>query len=65
MVILACNETVYPTDQQTYFFTAQLHVARADTAAAIGALERGLEHIPNNAFFPQFIERLRGGRPNP
>ena len=62
--LLAYNETRYPTDQQTYFFTAQLHMSSADTAAAIDALERGLEHIPDNDFFRQTVQRLRGGRPN-
>ncbi len=60
--LLAYNENRHPTDQQTYFFTAQLYMARADTAAAIGALERGLEHLPDNDFFRDTIERLRGGR---
>jgi hypothetical protein len=59
--ILEYNEELHPDDQQTYFFTAQLHLRQADTAAAIATLERGLEHLPEQAFFRQMLQRLGGG----
>ncbi len=57
--LLSYNETRHPTDQQTYFVTTQLHMARADTAAAIATLERGLVHLPDNTFFRGLVQRLR------
>lgn len=58
--LLSYNEERHPTDQQTYFYTFQLHLALADTTAAVQALERGLEHLPENDFFRQTIARLTG-----
>lgn len=59
--ILDHNAELHPTDQQTFVTMAQIHIASADTTAAIQALERGLEANPENTFFQNTIRRLRGG----
>lgn len=54
------NLTEHPTDLQTYLVMAQIHLSRADTAAAIRTFERGLEQVPDSRFFQESLRRLRG-----
>ena len=62
IVIAEYNTERYPANDQTYLTMAQMHMARSDTAAAIRALERGIEQNPDNEFFPGLVRRLGGGR---
>ena len=62
MAIAEYNTERYPANDQTYLTMAQMHMARSDTAAAIRALERGIEQNPDNEFFPGLVRRLGGGR---
>ena len=58
--LLEYNLGRYPENEQTYLTMAQIHMATADTASAIRALERGLEQDPENAFFRRAIRQLGG-----
>lgn len=58
--LLEYNAERYPNEAMNYMTMAQIHMAAADTAATIRALERGLEQDPDNAFFRGSLQRLRG-----
>ena len=58
--LLEFNADLFPESVNTLFTMAQVHQGAGDNAAAIRALERALVLDPENSFFKQAIERLRG-----
>jgi tetratricopeptide (TPR) repeat protein len=58
--ILEYNLELHPQSVTTYFTMAQVHQAAGNTDGAIQALERALEIDPDNGFFKQQLQRLRG-----
>ncbi len=60
IAIAEFNLTRHPKDPQTYLTVGQIHVARGDTASAVRAFQRGLEHLPDNQFFQAALRQLRG-----
>ena len=54
------NMELFPESVNTLFTMAQIHQATGDNSAAIRALERALVLDPDNSFYKQMIERLRG-----
>ncbi len=58
--LLEFNMEQFPESVNTLSTMAQIHQRAGDNTAAIRALERALELDPENSFYKQMIERLRG-----
>lgn len=60
LAIIEYNLERYPADQQTFVTLAQMYQRMGDREALITTLERGIEAMPDNQFFKQMLERVRG-----
>ncbi len=58
--LLEFNTELFPESVNTLFTMAQIHQRAGNRDGAIRALERALVLDPENSFFKQAIERLRG-----
>ncbi len=58
--IIEYNLERYPADQQTFVTLAQIYQRMGDREALITTLERGIEAMPDNQFFKQMLDQVRG-----